>query len=129
MSLCIALAATVLTIPTMTFSLSWEHSVEKVEWREEWAVTGAGLELRRASVKGSGAGMEPGEGAVLQDGWWRWKPALAPVSELRLASSGATSSGWTLCHAGGCQALGDAPGREAVLSACEQDSGAVEPSR
>ncbi|MDZ7875954.1 MAG: DUF1850 domain-containing protein [Rhizobium sp.] len=129
MSLCIAIAATVLTIPATTFSLSWVHSVEKVEWREEWAVTGSGLELRQASVKGSGAGMEPGEGAVLNDGWWRWKPSLAPVAELRLASSGATPGGWTLCHAGGCQTLGDAPGREAVLSACKQDSRAVEPSR
>ena len=125
MSLCIALAATVLTIPTTTFSLSWEHSVEKVEWREEWTVTPSGLKLKQASVKGSGAGMEPGEGAALNDGWWRWKPSLAPVSELWLASSGATPGGWTLCHAGGCQTLGDAPGGEAVLSACKQ----VEPSR
>ena len=65
MSLCVALAATVLTIPTTSFSLSWEHSVEKVEWREEWAVTSSGLQLTQANVKGSGAGMEPGEGAVL----------------------------------------------------------------
>jgi hypothetical protein len=121
MSLCIALAATALTIPTTAFTLSWVHSVEKIEWREEWAATSSGLQLKQASVKGSGAGMEPGEGAVLEDGWWRWTPTLAPVSELRLASSGATPGGWTLCHAAGCHTLGDAPGREAVLSACRPD--------
>lgn len=129
MSLCIAIAATVLTIPATTFSLSWVHSVEKVEWREEWAVTHAGLELRQASVKGSGAGMEPGEGAVLNDGWWRWKPSLAPIPELRLASSGATPGGWTLCHSDGCMMLGALPGDDTVLSACEPGKGRVEPSR
>ena len=129
MSLCIAIAATVLTIEATTFSLSWVHSVEKVEWREEWAVTGAGLELHQASVKGSGAGMEPGEGAVLDGGWWRWKPTLAPVPQLRLASSGATPGGWTLCHVGGCMTLGASPGEDAILSACEPGTGSVEPSR
>lgn len=128
MSLCIAIAATVLTIPATSFSLSWVHSVEKIEWREEWAVAPAGLELRQASVKGSGAGMEPGEGAVLDDGWWRWEPSLAPIPELRLAASGATSGGWTLCHAGGCMTLGAAPGEESILSACAAVTKPVEPS-
>lgn len=118
MSLCIALAATVLTIPTTTFSLSWEHSVEKVEWREEWAVTSSGLQLTQANVKGSGAGMEPGEGAVLEDGWWRWKPTLPPVSEIRLAASGETPGGWELCHEGGCLTLGGQAGEDSVISPC-----------
>jgi hypothetical protein len=118
MSLCIALAATVLTIPTTTFSLSWEHSVEKVEWREAWAVTSSGLQLKQASVKGSGAGMEPGEGAVLQDGWWQWTPKLAPLSEIRLAASGETPGGWELCHADGCLTLGGQAGEDSVLSPC-----------
>lgn len=118
MSLCVALAATVLTIPTTTFSLSWEHSVEKVEWREEWAVTSPGLQLKRASVKGSGAGMEPGEGAVLEDGWWRWTPTLAPLSEIRLAASGETPGGWQLCHETGCLILGRQAGEDSVISPC-----------
>jgi hypothetical protein len=118
MSLCVALAATVLTIPTTTFSLSWEHSVEKVEWREEWAVTSSGLQLRQASVKGSGAGMEPGEGAVLEDGWWRWTPTLAPLSEIRLAASGETPGGWQLCHETGCLILGRQAGEDSVISPC-----------
>ncbi|WP_377276101.1 DUF1850 domain-containing protein [Rhizobium sp. R86522] len=118
MSLCVALAATVLTIPTTTFSLSWEHSVEKVEWREEWAMTSSGLQLRQASVKGSGAGMEPGEGAVLEDGWWRWTPTLAPLSEIRLAASGETPGGWQLCHETGCLILGRQAGEDSVISPC-----------
>ncbi len=119
MTLCIALAATVLTIPTTTFSLSWEHSVEKVEWREEWAVTSSGLQLQQAGVKGSGAGMEPGEGAVLEDGWWRWTPTLAPLSEIRLAASGETSGGWQLCHETGCLILGRQAGEDSVISPCK----------
>jgi hypothetical protein len=118
MSLCIALAATVLTIQTTTFSLSWEHSVEKITWREDWTVTPTGLELRAARVKGSGAGMEPGEGAVLEDGWWRWRPSLSPLSEIRLAASGQTPGGWELCHEGGCLTLGRLAGEESVISTC-----------
>lgn len=118
MSLCIALAATVLTIPASSFTLSWVHSVEKIEWREEWAVTSAGLQLKQAGVKGSGAGMEPGEGAVLEDGWWRWTPSLPPLPQLRLAASGKTPGGWTLCHDAGCMTLGMKAGEDSVISAC-----------
>lgn len=129
MSLCIAAAGKVVLIPVMAFSLSWMHSVEKIAWKEDWVVTPAGLELREARVKGSGAGMEPGDDAVLENGWWRWVPTLSPLPEIRLAASGETGGGWELCHAEGCLTLGEAPGDDAVLSACEQPRGSVEPSR
>lgn len=119
MSLCIAIAAKVVMVPITAFSLSWVHSVEKIEWREDWAVTPAGLELKLARVKGSGAGMEPGEGAVLKDGWWQWSPTVPPLPSIRLAASGLTPSGWELCHASGCMTLGATPGDESVISACE----------
>jgi len=41
------------------FTLVWTHSIEKIDWQEDWRITPQGLELVQARVKGSGAGMEP----------------------------------------------------------------------
>ncbi|HEV7247583.1 MAG TPA: DUF1850 domain-containing protein [Shinella sp.] len=123
--LCIAGGKTI-AVAAGLFTLSWTHSVEKVEWRENWQATPAGLVLREARVKGSGAGMEPGEGARRKDGWWVWNPHVAPLADLVLASSGATVSGWTLCDATGCQELGRREGEPLVLRACAgRDAGAM----
>lgn len=102
------------------FTLSWTHSVQKTQWRESWAVTPAGLELREARVKGSGAGMEPGPDAVLRDGWWVWQPRLPPQKTLSLAASGMTPSAWRLCHDGGCIEFGAEAGDAVRLSGCKQ---------
>jgi len=106
LALCIVAGGKAMTIATAVFSLSWSHSVEKTEWRENWRITEQGLELTEARVKGSGAGMDPGEGARLEDGWWVWTPETPLAPELVLAASGATVSAWRLCHAGGCETLG-----------------------
>lgn len=100
------------------FTLSWTHSVERIAWRESWAVTQDGLVLKEARVKGSGAGMEPGEGARHKDGWWIWEPHTTPLAELVLASSGATGAGWMLCGANGCEELGRETGTPIVLRPC-----------
>lgn len=118
---CILAGAKAMSFAASLFSLSWTHSVERTEWREDWAVTPAGLRLTTARVKGSGAGMEPGDGAVLNDGWWEWHPTNPPIGELRLAASGATGGGWTLCHAGGCVELGAAAGEDVVLAPCTEN--------
>ena len=60
------------------------------------------IALVQAQVRGSGAGMEPPEGAVLRDGWWVYPGKLAPVPVLHLAVSGATGRGWQLCTATAC---------------------------
>lgn len=106
LALCITAGGKAMTIATALFSLSWTHSVEKTEWQESWRVTPQGLELVEARVKGSGAGMDPGEGARLEDGWWTWTPEAPVVPELNLAASGATVSAWKLCHDAGCETLG-----------------------
>jgi len=98
MALCLVTAGKTLAIAASAFSLSWVHSVEKTEWQENWEVSGQMLVLRQARVKGSGAGMDPGDGARLVDGWWVWQPDTPPVEELNLAASGETVSGWKLCH-------------------------------
>lgn len=110
MSLCLAAPLLALTLAADAFTLVWTHSVEKTEWQERWQVQGDALVLAEARVRGSGAGMEPPEGAVLQDGWWVYTADLS-VPRLRLAASGATGSGWRLCtEAEGCREL------EALLS-------------
>ncbi|AZO57254.1 DUF1850 domain-containing protein [Mesorhizobium sp. M8A.F.Ca.ET.057.01.1.1] len=50
--------------------------------------------------KGSGAGMEPPEGAGLRDGWWIYAPKVGAQRRVMLAASGATGDGWTLCTDG-----------------------------
>lgn len=105
MSLCLATAAVALPLALQAFTLAWTHSVEKTEWRETWRVEGRELVLDEGRVRGSGAGMDPPEGAVLQNGWWVYSTPLR-VPLLRLAVSGATGSGWRLCTpAAGCRDL------------------------
>jgi len=95
-SVCVLAPAAMLALAGSGFSLVWTHSVEKVEWRERWVVTGSQLVLQEARVRGSGAGMEPPDGSVLEDGWWVYRADRA-VPQLNLAVSGATGRGWQLC--------------------------------
>jgi hypothetical protein len=120
MSLCILAAGKTTMLAISAFTLSWTHSVEKTRWEEDWRVTPAGLEIVEARVKGSGAGMEPPEGAVLRDGWWTYEPKISPRPTLALAASGATGAGWTLCADRSCHELGAEAGGAIELSACEQ---------
>jgi hypothetical protein len=105
-SLCLASAGVVKTLSVAVFTLAWTHSVEKVDWQEDWRVTPQGLELVQARVKGSGAGMEPPPEARLVDGWFQWQPKRAPMPEVVLGHSGAAGE-WRLCHDGKCKTLSD----------------------
>ena len=118
MSACLLAGGKALMLASGLFTLSWTHSVEKVEWRETWRITPAGLQVVEARVKGSGAGMEPPADARLQDGWWVYAPALGQVPELRLAASGATGGGWRLCANEECWQLGAEAGEPVVLKPC-----------
>ncbi len=115
---CLLAGAQVLALVGGSFTLSWTHSVEKTGWGETYAVTAEGLKLTEARVQGSGAGMDPGPGAVLQDGWWVWKPTLPAVPELLLGDSGATVSPWTLCSGAKCLTLGAEPGPPIEIRPC-----------
>ncbi len=118
MTACLTVAATALHLASAEFELSWQHSVERTGWRETWAITEGALWLREAAVKGSGAGMEPGDGAVLRDGWWVWTPPALSVPELVLAASGATQGGWRLCSAGTCHEFGAEASGPITLAPC-----------
>ena len=72
---------------TTSFTLAWMHSVEKIRWEEDYRLEAGRLVMRAARVRGSGAGMEPPEGAVLRDGAWEYQPAQAEFPKLRLTRS------------------------------------------
>ena len=92
------------SIPAQEFTVAWTHSVEKTRWEEHYRIEGTHLVLDRARVQGSGAGMEPGPGARLQDGWWTWRPGLPPLPQLRLTLSPYTQD-YDICWAGRCTPL------------------------
>jgi hypothetical protein len=122
-SLCLASSGVVKALSLATFVLAWTHSVEKVEWQEDWRVTPQGLLLVQARVKGSGAGMEPPPEALLINGWFQWRPARPPMPELVLGNSGAAGE-WRLCDGGKCRTLSDIFGHPiganvTTLRACE----------
>ncbi|TPN41734.1 DUF1850 domain-containing protein [Mesorhizobium sp. B1-1-6] len=121
MSLCILAAGKTVTLAAAAFTLSWTHSVERTRWEEHWKVMPSGLQVTEARIKGSGAGMEPPEGAVLRDGWWAYAPKAGPQRSLMLAASGATGDGWTLCTDQGCRELGKVAGGTIVLEPCGPD--------
>jgi len=123
LSLCLASAGVVKSLALAAFTLARTHSVEKVEWREDWRVGRAGLELARARVKGSGAGMEPPSEARLVDGWFQWQPDRPPLQEVVLGNSGAAGE-WRICSHGRCRTLseilGHPIGAEVItMSACK----------
>src|SRR2546429_4483665 len=99
LSLCLASAGAVKALSIAAFTLVWTHSIEKVDWQEDWRVTPAGLELGQARVKGSGAGMEPPPDARLGDGWFTWQPKRAAKPGVMLGKSRAAHE-WRVCAGG-----------------------------
>jgi hypothetical protein len=106
LSLCLASAGVVKTLSIVAFTLAWTHSIEKVEWQEDWQITPKGLELVQARVKGFGAGMEPPPEARLTGGWFQWQPKRAPMPEVVLGNSGAAGE-WHFCSDGNCKTLSE----------------------
>jgi len=111
------------TLSLVAFTLAWTHSVEKVEWQEDWRVMPQGLQLTQARVKGSGAGMEPPPEARLINGWFQWQPARMVLPEVMLGNSGAAGE-WRFCSDGGCRTLSDIFGHPVganvtVMRGCE----------
>ena len=59
-----------------------------------------------ARVKGSGAGMEVPEGAVLRDGWWHYRPTGKLPGKVTLTRSSYTKD-YELCWEDRCRPLTD----------------------
>jgi hypothetical protein len=124
LSVCFASAGAIKALSVAAFMLSWTHSVEKIEWQEDWIVTPQGLEIVEARVKGSGAGMEPPPEARLVDGWFQWTPKPLVLREVALGNSGVAGE-WRLCTGGQCRTLSDILGHPVgpnvtVMSVCKE---------
>jgi Uncharacterized conserved protein len=120
--LCLAAAGLVVHLGTAALTLGWTHSVEKTVWEEDWRLTGQGLVMAQARVKGSGAGMDPAPEARLIDGFWRWTPSLPPQDTVTMRRSPAVAD-WYVCVEQACRPLAQLVPQEAdpvTLRACDR---------
>ncbi|HEY8906279.1 MAG TPA: DUF1850 domain-containing protein, partial [Rhodoferax sp.] len=110
LTLASALHAVPVFVPVQRFTLAWMHSIEKVRWEEDYAVAArpAGqppvLLALKARVKGSAAGMEPPDDAVLSHGWYEYTPRQTILPELLLTRSEFTAD-YDWCMEGHCQTM------------------------
>ena len=114
MAVCLVGAA-IARLSVAAFTLSWTHSVEHTRWEEDWQAAPNGLTLAQARIESMGAGMETPPEARFDGRWWRWRPPLPILPELRLARSDAAPAGWTLCIDGSCRAVADRSERSDVV--------------
>lgn len=127
--LCLGLAGVVWAqLPVSSFTLAWDHTVEKIRWEEDYQVTGQGLLLGEARVRGSGAGMEIPQDARLENGSWHYRRQLPPLQPLNLGRTPAAGD-YQLCIESRCHALSQWVGAPSVdepaihLWACRLTSG------
>lgn len=104
MPLCLAAGALVTSLLAGSLTLSWQHSIEKILWEEDWRLDGQSLVIQEARVRGTGAGMEPPVGAQLRDGAWHYVPQLAPLPAVRLTHSPYVEP-YTICVKGDCRRI------------------------
>ena len=105
MALCLTAGALAASLAVQSFTLAWTHSIEKIRWEEDWQV-GERLQLVAARIRGSGAGMEAPDGALLVDGVWHYRPAVVAQAELLLTHS-PHAADHELCDGARCRPLGD----------------------
>jgi len=107
LGICLVAGAMNVFVPAPRFTLAWMHSIEKIRWEEDYVVHERGLELAEARIRGSGAGMDPPDGAKLDArGVWHYAPRVGHVPSLSLARSTYTPD-YELCVGAHCKSLGD----------------------
>lgn len=108
-------------IPVRQFTLAWVHTIEKVRWEEDYAVTDdAVLKAVAARIRGSAAGMEPPPDSKLQNGWYTYKPQIDQPEVLRLTRS-VFAADYEFCSGGRCRPMSDflsSDGGITLLTAC-----------
>ncbi|MDP3325307.1 MAG: DUF1850 domain-containing protein [Hydrogenophaga sp.] len=134
LGVCLALAASGSTVPPVfvpaeRFTLAWTPSIEKVRWEEDYAVVATGvagqppvLQALGARVRGSAAGMEPPDDAVLRNGWYEYTPRMWTPQGLRLTRSPYTAD-YAWCVGGRCELLAQwlpSDGGVTLLTPCIQ---------
>jgi hypothetical protein len=106
LALCLAVGTQQAVVPAERFTLAWQHTVEKVQWEEDYVVAGQWLFAAGARIRGSGAGMEPPPGSVLQDGVWHYMPRERWLRALTLARS-EFGADYLLCIGGPCRPIAE----------------------
>lgn len=91
--LCILTGGKVIALAVTGFTLSWDHSVQHIEWWERWQVSDRGLRPVEARVTGSGAGIDLPPDAVWKSDGWHYQPRLPWQKSVHLGASGATRGG------------------------------------
>jgi hypothetical protein len=105
--LCLGLAGVVWAqLPVASFTLAWNHSVEKIRWEEDYRVTQSGLLIQEARVRGNGAGMDIPEDARLENGSWHYRPKLLPLQPLSLGRT-PEAGDYYLCFVDACHLLSE----------------------
>lgn len=105
MAICLSVGAVIISIAAQQFTLSWTHSVERILWQEDWRVRGQKLTLVEARIRGTGAGIDIPEGAVLVNGVWHDSTSLE-VPALHLTISPFGRDEYQICMPNkGCQAI------------------------
>ena len=128
MSVCITAGTVATHLAVSAFTLSWMHSVERTQWEEDWRIIKGKLELVQARVKGSGAGMEPADDAMLKNGWWHYVPNVPLLKRLHLADANESFARWRICSEGGCRDLPLGTTHQSiVITPCSSD--ALEPTK
>jgi len=102
--LCLSSGALTVFLAVQNFTLSWIHSVERIEWQEDWRIASGLLVLTDSRVKGHGAGMEPSSGAAFDGTWWHSQPERT-LGELVLAQYKGVAD-WQLCVETRCRSIG-----------------------
>lgn len=105
-ALCLMAGSLQADIPVDRFTLRWQHSIEKIDWEEDYRIVGGWLFLSSARVRGSGAGMEPPAGAYYAHGVWHYRP----VPDMRwsrslLLTRSEFARDYDLCIAASCRPL------------------------
>lgn len=85
-------------------TVQWTHSIEKILWEEDYRLEAGGLRLIEARVRGSGAGMEPPEGAVLRASSWHYVPRLSVLPRIQLRHSPYVRP-YVICNAARCRSV------------------------
>jgi len=95
-------------VPADHFTLVWRHSIEKMDWSEDYVVKGDTLLLKAAHVQGDGAGMEPPPDSVFDPAhaYWTYHPKVPPLPSLNLARSHFTQD-YRFCVDGTCRPMND----------------------
>lgn len=94
------------TLHASHFTLVWQHSIEKIDWEEDYVVAGRWLYLSGARIRGTGAGMEPPPDAQRVGGVYVYRPSTRWFTVLNLARSSFVKD-YRLCVDGRCRPMGD----------------------